>query len=81
MRNLQEGRQSLAAVIVHGKKGDLYEQYYKGTEDQLGALGLVVLDWLLRSTSPPRPLPLQTSWSRGNRCFALETMGVTVHLI
>ncbi len=56
MRNLQEGRQSLAAVIVHGKKGDLYQQHYKGTEDQLGALGLFVLNWLLRSTSPLRVL-------------------------
>jgi TnpA family transposase len=42
MRNLQEGRHSLAAAIFHGKKGELYQHYYKGMEDQLGALGLVL---------------------------------------
>ena len=42
MRNLQEGRHSLAAAVFHGKKGELYERYHKGMEDQLGALGLVL---------------------------------------
>jgi TnpA family transposase len=42
MRNLQEGRHSLAATIFHGKKGELYQHYHKGMEDQLGALGLVL---------------------------------------
>lgn len=42
IRNLQEGRHSLAAAIVHGKKGELYQRYHKGMEDQLGALGLVL---------------------------------------
>ncbi len=42
MRNLQEGRHSLAAAIFHGKKGELYQRYHKGMEDQLGALGLVL---------------------------------------
>ena len=42
MRNLQEGRHSLAGKIFHGKKGDLYQRYRDGMEDQLGALGLVL---------------------------------------
>ena len=42
IRNLQEGRHSLAAAIFHGKKGELYQRYHKGMEDQLGALGLVL---------------------------------------
>ena len=42
VRNLQEGRHSLAAAVFHGKKGDLYERYHKGLEDQLGALGIVL---------------------------------------
>jgi TnpA family transposase len=42
IRNLQEGRHSLAAKIFHGKGGQLYQHYYKGMEDQLGALGLVL---------------------------------------
>ena len=39
---LQEGRHSLAEAIFHGKKGELYQRYHKGMEDQLGALGLVL---------------------------------------
>jgi TnpA family transposase len=42
IRNLQEGRHALAAAIFHGKRGELYQHYYKGMEDQLGALGLVL---------------------------------------
>jgi TnpA family transposase len=42
IRNLQEGRHSLAGKIFHGKKGDLYQRYRDGMEDQLGALGLVL---------------------------------------
>ncbi len=42
IRNLQEGRHSLAAAIFHGKKGELYQRYHQGMEDQLGALGLVL---------------------------------------
>ncbi|MCA1679478.1 MAG: transposase [Actinobacteria bacterium] len=30
VRNLQEGRHSLAATVFHGKKGELYERYHKG---------------------------------------------------
>jgi TnpA family transposase len=42
IRNLQEGRHALAAKIFHGKKGELYQRYHKGMEDQLGALGLIL---------------------------------------
>jgi hypothetical protein len=42
VRNLQESRHALAAKIFHGKKGELYQRYHKGMEDQLGALGLVL---------------------------------------
>lgn len=42
IRNLQTGRHSLAAAIFHGKKGELYQRYHKGMQDQLGALGLVL---------------------------------------
>lgn len=42
MRNLQEGRHDLARHLFHGKRGDLYEAYREGMEDQLGALGLVL---------------------------------------
>ena len=42
MRNLQEGRHALAAKTFHGKKGELYQRYHEGMEDQLGALGLTL---------------------------------------
>lgn len=42
MRNLQEGRHALAARTFHGKKGELYQRYHGGMEDQLSALGLVL---------------------------------------
>ncbi len=42
MRNLQEGRHALAGKIFHGKKGELYQRYHQGMEDQLGALGLIL---------------------------------------
>jgi len=42
IRNLQEGRHSLAARLFHGRKGEIYQRYHKGMEDQLGALGLVL---------------------------------------
>ncbi|MGI8902195.1 MAG: Tn3 family transposase [Solirubrobacteraceae bacterium] len=42
IRNLQEGRHALAGTVFHGKKGELYQRYHKGMEDQLGALGLVL---------------------------------------
>ncbi len=40
--NRGEGRHSLARVVFHGKRGELYQRYREGQEDQLGALGLVV---------------------------------------
>ena len=42
IRNLQEGRHDLAGTLFHGRKGELYQRYHKGMEDQLGALGLVL---------------------------------------
>ena len=42
MRNLQEGRHDLARHFFHGRRGELYEAYREGMEDQLGALGLVL---------------------------------------
>ncbi len=42
MSERQESRHALASSIFHGKKGELYQRYYKGMEDQLGALGLVL---------------------------------------
>ena len=40
--NLGEGRHGLARDIFHGKRGELYQRYREGQEDQLNALGLVV---------------------------------------
>ena len=40
--NLGEGRHALARDIFHGKRGELYQRYREGQEDQLSALGLVV---------------------------------------
>lgn len=42
MRNLQEGRHALAGKTFHGKKGEPYQRYHEGMEDQLGALGLIL---------------------------------------
>jgi TnpA family transposase len=42
VRNLQEGRHSLARHVFHGGKGELRQHYHEGMEDQLGALGLVL---------------------------------------
>lgn len=40
--NLGEGRHSLARGVFHGKRGELFQRYREGQEDQLSALGLVV---------------------------------------
>lgn len=40
--------------IFHGKKGELYQRYHEGMEDQLGALGLIlncVVPWNTRYIS------------------------------
>ena len=50
IRNLQEGRHDLAGTLFHGRKGELYQRYHKGMEDQLGALGLVLNCVVLWST-------------------------------
>lgn len=42
IRNLQESRHALAGKLFHGRKGEIYQRYYKGMEDQLSALGLVL---------------------------------------
>ncbi len=42
VRNLQEGRHALAQRVFHGKKGELYQRYHEGMEDQFGALGPVI---------------------------------------
>ncbi|WP_235664422.1 transposase, partial [Pseudomonas amygdali] len=35
-------RHSLAREVFHGKRGELFQRYREGQEDQLSALGLVV---------------------------------------
>ena len=40
--NRTEARHDLARAVFHGRRGDLYQAYRAGQEDQLGALGLVV---------------------------------------
>jgi Tn3 transposase DDE domain len=42
IRNLQEGRHSLAKHVCHGKQGEIHRRYQQGMEEQLGALGLVL---------------------------------------
>lgn len=42
MRNAQEGRHGLARHVFHGRRGEVYQAYHSGMEDQLGALGLVL---------------------------------------
>ena len=40
--NRGEGRHSLARALFYGKRGELYQRYQEGQEDQLSALGLVL---------------------------------------
>ena len=40
--NRGESRHSLARDVFYGKRGELYQRYREGQEDQLGALGLVL---------------------------------------
>jgi TnpA family transposase len=42
IRNLQEGRHALAEKVFHGRKSQVFQRYYEGMEDQLGALGIVL---------------------------------------
>jgi len=39
---VQESRHRLARAIFHGRRGQIYQRYREGQEDQLGALGLVL---------------------------------------
>lgn len=39
---VQESRHRLARNIFHGRRGQIFQRYREGQEDQLGALGLVV---------------------------------------
>jgi len=39
---VQESRHKLARVICHGKRGQIYQAYREGQEDQLAALGLAL---------------------------------------
>ena len=39
---VQESRHRLARKVFHGKRGQIYQRYREGQEDQLGALGIVV---------------------------------------
>lgn len=41
-RNLVEGRHDLGRIVFHGHKGEIYQRYHVGMEEQLGALGLVL---------------------------------------
>ncbi|MEU4220238.1 Tn3 family transposase [Actinoplanes sp. NPDC026623] len=50
MRNLQEGRHGLGRHVFHGRRGELYQAYHAGMEDQLGALGLVLNCFTLWNT-------------------------------
>lgn len=50
---VQESRHRLARHIFHGRRGQIYQRYREGQEDQLGALGLVlnaVVLWNTRYT-------------------------------
>ncbi len=50
---VQESRHRLARAIFHGRRGQIYQRYREGQEDQLGALGLVlnaVVLWNTRYT-------------------------------
>ncbi|MGP5220776.1 MULTISPECIES: Tn3 family transposase [Micrococcaceae] len=50
---VQESRHRLARAIFHGRRGQVYQRYREGQEDQLGALGLVlnaVVLWNTRYT-------------------------------
>jgi len=40
--NRGELRHRVARAVCHGRRGELYQKYQRGLEDQLGALGLVV---------------------------------------
>ena len=49
--NLTEGRHDLGRTVFHGHKGEIYQRYHVGMEEQLGALGLVLNCIVLWNTS------------------------------
>ena len=55
--NLGEGRHSLAREVFHGKRGELFQRYSEGQEDQLNALGLVVNTLYMDAVLTQRGLP------------------------
>ena len=48
--NHGESRHGMAREVFHGRRGDLYQRYREGQEEQLGALGLVVNALVLWNT-------------------------------
>lgn len=46
----QERRHKLARTVFHGRRGEVRKRYREGQEDQLSALGLVVIAVLLWTT-------------------------------
>lgn len=42
IRNLQEGRHDLAQKVFHGRKSQVFQRYYEGMENRLGALSIVL---------------------------------------
>ena len=39
---MREARHRLGLAVFQGRRGGLCQRYFDGTEDQLGALGLVI---------------------------------------
>jgi hypothetical protein len=52
-----EGRGPISRKVFHGQRGELRQRYREGQEDQLGALGLVVIAICFRL-----PLGLEFVW-------------------
>lgn len=48
--NRGEGRNGLARIVFHGRRGEVRQRYREGQEDQLGALGLIVNALVLWNT-------------------------------
>jgi len=48
---VQESRHQLGRKIFHGRRGQIYQAYREGQEDQLGALGLVLNAVVLWNTT------------------------------
>ena len=48
--NKGESRHSLARTVYHGRRGEIYEKYREGQEDQLNVLGLATNAIILWNT-------------------------------